>query len=202
MNLLQSHAGFTGPANFAQFARDGAWETAWRVDPSALPTEDDLQRYLGASTEVAVELFFGAHFFGARRVGAPAAVLAFARSFLDMLRSAGGDHLPALARSVQRIPVAGAPIAFAEIGCVNAWRSVGALRLGAPRAALRDADATWAAVCASAPARDERHPKAIEFAFAHETPYWFGVPISEPAAPWRISRDALFAALQTAAHGP
>src|SRR3990167_5396371 len=75
-------------------------------------------------------------------------------------------------------PLPGQPPAFAEIGCVNAWRSVGAVRISEPHLASSGFARLWHSVLHSSVGRDTRHAKAIEFAFEYPLAHWFGVPVS------------------------
>lgn len=182
---------FQGRPMLGQFAQGGVWEQAWFFGADALPGDEAVTTYLANSTELAFEAFFGPAFFGVRRRGSTAEVRRFALDCVNALRASHtGSFFAALQQRLQ-LPVAGAPIAFMELGCVNAWRSVGALRFDDPMAAAADFETTWQAVQASAVAQDTQHPKALELAFHAPLPHWFGVPVSALQAPFGLSREAL-----------
>lgn len=159
-----------------QFAKDGVWEQAWAFPsdrPPSLPTLDD---YLDNRTEIAFEAFFGRAFFGVRFSGTAPEVRAFSimclkavcaqASFFDTLRNEIG--CPSLEQKSD----------FAEIGCVNAWRSIGAFRISDLQPAISEFELLWHAICDSPVGRDTDHAKAIEFAFKQPLEHWFGIPVS------------------------
>jgi hypothetical protein len=189
-------AWFQGPPTTAQFAKAGSWETAWSFDADQPPTEAAVIAYLGNCTELAFEAFFGPAFFGVRLVGTPAQVQAFAFEGLGALRdSRRSSFFEQMQRRFQ-LPVKGAAVAFMEVGCVNAWQSIGTVRFDDPKAAATSFDDTWRAVQASPLSRDTRRVKALEYAFEAPLSHWFGVPVCEAEAPFRLSAPALLAALR------
>lgn len=188
-------AWFQGPPTSAQFAKAGAWETAWSFDATQPPADEAVIAYLDGCTELAFEALFGPAFFGVRLVGTPAQVRAFAFDSLAALRaSRGGLFFQEMQQRFQ-LPVKGAPVAFTELGCVNAWKSIGSLRFDDPQAAAASFDDTWRQVQASPLARDTRHLKALEYAYESPLAHWFGVPVGELEAPFKLSAAALRRAL-------
>lgn len=187
---------FVSTPTSGQFAKGGAWEHAWSFQSHCLPDPSRLHAYLGESTEVAFEAFFGDAFFGARIEGSASVIRSFADQCMQAMRAAnhGECFLAAFSQHLQLGPL-GDVLAFAEVGAVNAWRSVGALRIQAPRGALFDFESVWDALERSPVGRDALHRKAIEFAFNHPLSHWFGISISAPDAPCKVSpsllRDAL-----------
>jgi hypothetical protein len=187
---------FQGPPTTGQFAKAGAWETAWSFQADNPPADAAVIAYLGDCTELAFEAFFGQAFFGLRLAGTPAQVQDFAFEGLAALRASRDGSFFAQVRQRFQLPSAGAALAFTELGCVNAWKSVGAVRFDDPQAAAAAFDDTWRRVQASPLSRDTRHVKALEYAFEAPLAHWFGVPVSELEAPFDLSPSALRQALQ------
>jgi len=187
---------FQSPPTHGQFAKAGSWETAWRFPVDEIPGEASVRAYLEDATDLAFEAFFDRAFFGLRLVGSPDQLLHFAMKGLQALQVSREQPFFDAMRRTFGLPLPGAALAFTEIGCVNAWHSIGTLRIDDPAAAAASFEDTWRAVESSALSRDERHHKAIEFAFEQPMPHWFGVPISEPGAPYRVSPALLQAALR------
>ena len=183
---------FNAAPTSGQFAKDGAWEHAWSFPSDALPDEIALRTYLGPATEVAFEAFFGDAFFGVRLSGPPPAIRAFADQCLQAICAAaqGESFMAALGQRLHFGP-SRKKISFAEVGAVNAWRSVGAFRIPDSHLALSDFESLWAALESSQVGQDTQHRKAIEFAFDHPLAHWFGIPVSTQEAPHQISRALL-----------
>ncbi|QTN28473.1 hypothetical protein HZ993_01015 [Rhodoferax sp. AJA081-3] len=188
---------FVSMPTSGQFAKNGAWEQAWSFQADGLPDTASLHAYLDESTEVAFEAFFGDAFFGVRLAGSPSAIRSFAGQCVQAMQAANqGEYLvAALSGLLQRGPL-GEHLAFAEVGAVNAWRSVGALRIPDPCGALANVESVWAALERSPVGCDTQHRKAIEFAFEHPIAHWFGIPLSTPNDPCRVSRALLEDALR------
>ena len=187
--MLDDLPQFMSAPTSCQFAKDGAWEDAWSFPSGRLPSHSELVSYLAQSTEVAFEAFFGGSFFGARIVGSALEVEAFSIKCLQAVRaqrSFFGVFLQELG-----CPLPGQPPAFAEIGCVNAWRSVGAVRISEPHLASSGFARLWHSVLHSSVGRDTRHAKAIEFAFEYPLAHWFGVPVSVTGAANSVSEALL-----------
>lgn len=182
-----------------QFAKDGAWEAAWAFPPAQPPSPERLHDYLAGTPELAFEAFFGDAFLGLRLRGEPPAVAAQARACVDALREAadGIDFLTRLAAGLGlpgHYAFAGPPD-FAEVGAVNAWRSVGGFRIEPPSRLLDDFEGVWQALAASPVGRDTVHRKAIEFAGSRPLPHWFALPVGRADAPEVLDAGALRAAV-------
>jgi hypothetical protein len=172
-----------------QFARDGVWEEAWSFPSDRPPSLPELDGYFANRTEVAFEAFFGRAFFGVRLSGTAPEVKAFSiqclkaanaqASFFDALRHALG------------CPVLGQKPDFAEIGCVNAWRSIGAFRITQPQPSASEFELLWNSMCDSPIGRDTDHAKAIEFAFKQPLEHWFGIPVSIEGGSNLVSKTLL-----------
>lgn len=194
---MQRHPAFRSSPTSGQYAKNGAWEQAWSFPFAALPDDASAHDYLAESAEIAFEVFFGDAFFGARFTGSPAATEDFAVNCLRALRATSrGEPFFAALRRFLSLDSLGTQVAFAEIGCVNAWRSIGAFRIANPQAALQNFDYTVANLKRQPVAQDVRHRKAIEFACESPLPHWFGIPISSPLPPHDISPALLRDALQ------
>jgi hypothetical protein len=182
----------SAPTSF-QFAKDGLWENAWSFPNGRLPSQTELLAYLAQTSEVAFEAFFGQSFFGARITGTALEVQALSIKCLHAAR-AGPSFFTVFGQALG-CPVAGQRPAFAEIGCVDAWRSVGAVRIAEPQLALSDFARLWHSVLGSSVSRNTRHAKAIEFAFEHPLAHWFAVPVSAASDTNLISEKLLREAL-------
>jgi hypothetical protein len=184
-----------------QFAFGGAWENAWSFACSALPDDDAVRACVAGRSEVAFEVFFGESFFGVRFNGTPDEVAAFASTCVQALRSTTPrtSFVVELSRLLN-LDGFGRQLGFAEIGAVNAWRSVGAFRIERPRDAARDFDRLWQDLQRSAVSRDLCHRKALELAYAAPLPHWFGIPLCDGSPPFAISRHRLQAALDALVH--
>jgi hypothetical protein len=159
-----------------QFAQGGLWESAWSSPIDRLPSHLELVSYLALSKEVAFEAFLADSFFGARMTGSPQEVETFSAKCVQAARTQE-SFFPVFQREIG-CPVRGQQPAFAEIGCINAWRSVGAFRIRNLQSASTDFDQLWRSLQDSSVGQDTRHTKAIEFAFESPMPHWFGVPVS------------------------
>lgn len=184
---------FLSVPTVCQFAQRGSWENAWSFPSDRLPSRAELLAYLAQRTEVAFEAFFGRCFFGARVSGSALEVETFS---VKCLRAVGArDSFFEAFRRELGCPVPGQPPAFAEIGCVNAWRSMGAIRISEPQLALPEFERLWPSVLESSLARKARHAKAIEFAFEQPFAHWFGVPVSAAGGSNQVSEPLLRQAL-------
>lgn len=205
MTLIDA-AEFQAPPTSAQFAKAGVWEKAWRIDarqpPGPADLAADLPAYLADATDLAFEAFFGPAFFGLRLTGPRTALEPFALQCLQALHAARAGGFMAVMQRRFQLPAPDARPAFAEIGCVNAWKSIGALRIPDPAAALARFEDTWHALRQQPLFHDTRHAKAIEFAGDHPLPHWFALPISRPEAPFDISAALLRRALHAACEAP
>ncbi len=191
---------FTSAPTSYQFAKGGAWESAWSFPSDRLPSHAELAAYLARSTEVAFEAFFGPSFFGARMVGSALEVETFGIKCLQAARAR--ESFFAAWRRELGCPVLGQQPAFAEIGCVNAWRSVGAIRISGSQLALSEHERVWHSVAQSPVGLNTSHAKAIEFAFESPIAHWFGLPVSTPGASHPVSKALLLQALELVAPQP
>jgi hypothetical protein len=174
--MLDCFPQFKSNPTLFQFAKDGAWESAWAFSRDCVPSHLELATYLAQRTEVAFEAFFGDSFFGARMTGSSFEVEAFSTKCLRAV-DAKESFFPVFHRELG-CPIFGQQPNFAEIGCVNAWRSMGAVPVSSALLAPAGFDQLWLSVQGSAVGRDIRYAKAIEFAFEHPLAHWFGVPVS------------------------
>lgn len=191
--MLDRFVNFTSSPTSVQFAKGGLWESAWSSPIDQLPSHPDLVSYLALSTEVAFEAFFGHAFFGARMTGSTQEIETFSVKCIQAAR-AQELFFPVLQRALG-CPFGGQQAAFAEIGCVNAWRSVGVFHISDLQGASAEFEQLWRSVQESAVGQDTRHAKAIEFAFERPVSHWFGVPVSIPGDSHRLSEGLLCKAL-------
>jgi hypothetical protein len=193
MWMLDRFAQFTSLPTSIQFAKEGVWESAWSPPIDQLPLRQDLVSYLALSTEVAFEAFFGDSFFGARMTGSPQEVETFSIQCIRAVR-ARESFFPVFQQEIG-CPVRSQQPDFADIGCVNAWRSVGAFHISEFQASSAEFEQLWHSLQECAVGQDTRHAKAIEFAFERPVPHWFGVPVSIPGESHRLSEGLLCKAL-------
>ncbi len=192
-NRLTEHPAFGAPLTYAQFAKNGVWEEAWKFDVSAVPENPSILDYLNGAEEVAFEVFFGDAFFGLRfsgtaekaRQGALVCVKAY------RLASAGVQFFSTLS-TLLNAPSWGQTVLCAEVGAVNFWKSIGPCRLPDLQAAKSNPTAALRDVLVTPVGLDLQHPKALELVCEGQLQHWFGLPISEQAPPYRVS-EVLFA---------
>jgi hypothetical protein len=194
-----SLAQFRSAPTRIQFAKDGAWEQAWAFASGGLPARSDLRAYLAGRIEIAFEAFFGRSFFGVRIVGEPAEVEAFAARCLDAAAVRG--PLDVFHRRLG-LPLLDEMPAFAEVGCVNAWRSVGATRIWERGQVATDFGTMWRAALRSPVVRHPDQAKAIKFVYESPLPHWLGLPVSEPHELNTPSAALLRDALSVVAQAP
>jgi hypothetical protein len=187
---------FESPPALAQFASNSCWEEALSFSPTQTPSPDTLRSYLQGRTELAFETFHGDHFLGIRCEDSPDAVLHFAvqcvRSF-QWAQQGTAIHL-ALQETLGHT-LFSTPPAFAEVGAVNAWRSVGSYRIELHGPAAIDTQALFAHLMQSPLGQHHQHPKALEFAFTHPVSHWVGTPVSTSEAGYPLSHTLLAQAL-------
>ncbi len=174
---------FSGPPSLGKMASGGEWERAENFLPGEYTSEDEVKRYLGSKEEIACEAFFGDTFFGARKRGRPDDLLRFVLDFNRAFASStsGGDFF----RRVEERP--GIPVGkgflFAEVGAVDAWKSVGPFRIDDPCAALERFEELVSRLERSPAGLEHEHPKAVEFAFeGGGFEHWIALPVSEGSA--------------------
>ncbi len=197
---MRHHPAFQSRPTTGQFAKDGAWESAWSFTADRPPTSGELDAFLADSAEVAFEAFFGGAFFGVRWTGPASEVRDRSRACVTAWETAvdGADFFSRLGR-LTGLRGWGREVAFTEVGAVNAWRSVGAFRAPEPARALRDFDGLWQALQRTPLAAEAAHPKAVELACEAPAPHWFALPVSSLAPPFEWRRDQLRQALEFAA---
>src|SRR5688572_17981785 len=144
---MLNHPSFQSRPTRGQLAKGGVWEEAWRFHCANVPGLASVREYLAGGSEVAFEAFFGQSFLGLRFTGEPNSVENFARVCLDALRLAnsGEDFFARLSNSMSLCRWA-EQISFAEIGAINAWRTVGAFRIPDLQAASVNFRMLWSAV--------------------------------------------------------
>lgn len=180
-----------------QLAVSGVWETAFRFSAADPPDEATVGAFLAGGREVAFEAFFGRAFFGFRRTGDAAELVRLTTRCGRALRdAASGSAFFQAIGEITQLPL-GTRLRFAEIGAVDAWRSVGAFRIEDPGSARADLDSIWERVLGCAVGQNRTHPKAIEFGYdnADGTTHWFALSISSNAPPFELRRDLLDKAL-------
>lgn len=192
--MLLASAAFLCRPTRGQFAKANAWESAWICAPTAPPADTELDSYLLGATDVAFEVFFGAAYLG---VQFPNHIDAgeFARQLLDSFADATSAE--SYIANLRRVSGLGLPfnqISSAALGAVNAWVSVGPYDM--PSSALFDIDSLWNDFSEAPVAANTTHPKGLEAVFAGDVDHWVSLPVSQPAPPYRLSREALREAAQ------
>jgi hypothetical protein len=160
------------------------------------PDASAVANYIAGSSEVALELFFGAAFWGVRFRGPSAMLVASVNACLTGLQRALPDGFFTGNVAAGLRPAVGSVPAFLEIGCVNAWDSVGAVRIVDPVGASLNFAATGVLLQRSPVYKDTAHAKALEVAFEGDRPQWFGIPVSTSASPCKLELDTVSSVLQ------
>ena len=194
MASIIDHPAFQPRPTLAQFAKGGQWEAAWAFGIDDAPSLEQVRDYLDGATEVAFEAFFDFAFFGIRLRGIAQETARRAVECVAAFRSAvdGTSFFADLSRRLE-LATLGHDLKFAEVGAVNAWRSVGPFRIDQ----LSDSDFSerfdvlWHSLSASSVGSDVLHRKAIEFAYDLPVPHWFALPVSLPTAPFQLDSDLL-----------
>lgn len=146
---------------FLQFASNGVWEEALRLDLPASKTA--LEAWLEtASDDVALELFSGeAEFIGLR--------LKPFRHEAEILRFCDNPDINSLREIFSAELFSGKPD-YAEIGVVNAWQSLGSKIIWQRGEALPKLESMEVWI--------RPKPIALEFAYKHPLPHWQAFPVS------------------------
>jgi hypothetical protein len=177
------HRAYSAPASLMKIAFDGEWEKAQIFERGALKNKEDARVLVAGQCEVACEAFFGDAFFGVRRRGVPDELVTFVWVFASRMANAKTGHIffEHLTRELN-IPIA-QKFKFAEVGAVDAWKSVGPFEIKNPLYALHNWDQFMTSLRASAVWREQEHVKAVEFAFDNGdgTTHWFALPVSDGA---------------------
>ena len=170
---------FNVPPSLGKMAAEGEWECAEVFQPGGFTSDDEVKRYLGSKDEIACEAFFDDAFFGARKRGTPEELLRFVLDFNRALASSanGRDFFRRVAER-PGIPV-GNGFLFAEVGAVDAWKSVGPFRIEDPCVALEHFEELLSKLERSPAGREREHNKAVEFAFGGGCEHWIALPVSE-----------------------
>jgi hypothetical protein len=186
---------FSERPSLGQFARDGCWEQAWSFDRESIPTDVELCAYLEGASEVAFEVFFNRAFIGARSQQEP---LPFARACITSFERAtcAADAFGDLEANLVIGPMA-QTFEFAEIGAVNAWKTVGPFRID-PLKNVEQFDGLWTSIEQSTVAIHEAHDKAIEFGSTSPIPHWIALPASASHSPHLLNRNLIRNAILTA----
>lgn len=146
-----------------------------------------------APTDIAWEVFLadGAgldQFFGIRLAGLSKAeqqrFCVDALRFFDSPGRRNGQDFLELARDLLAAPqLLNEQPSFLELGVVNAWRSMGPVRLAsAPRASMACEELQQALAAHPHYSEIRANPIAIELAFDSPLPHWLGVVVSCPYA--------------------
>lgn len=199
LQLLQmfSYRLFQPTPDRGQLAIDGEWEKALLFSRGEMQTPSDIRAYLDGRNEIAFEAFFKNAFFGFRRIGDAEYLSQLVAQCSQALANANsGKHFFETIGQITELPL-GATLQFAEIGAVNAWRSVGPFSIKDPADALSSFDSVYNQLLDSAVAQNTTHPKAIEFAFdsGDKTNHWFAIPVSSDSSPYKIQKEKLREAL-------
>jgi hypothetical protein len=189
------HPSFQTTPTLAQFAKNGSWETAWAFTLETIPSRIEVSAFLEHGNEIAFEVFFGHAFLGVRLEAEPdqikkfafACVKAFngvrdATTFFEALGSQMG--LTHFAQS----------FSFAEIGAINAWRSVGAFQID--DLFEPDLESIWQALKTSSVGASTTHVKAIEFACNQPIAHWLALPVSSLEPPFELQAELIRQALE------
>jgi hypothetical protein len=204
------HPAFQTTPTLAQFAKAGSWETAWIFSHETLPSVNAVHAFLehGAlehgtlkhvtlehRREIAFEVFFGQAFLGVRFEGEADQVKTFALSCVQAFTVArDASHFFELLASKTALTDFCQSFACAEIGAINAWRSVGAFQIH--DLLEPDLQGIWQALQASSVAANTTHVKAIEFACKRPIAHWLALPVSGLESPFELQLDLIRQALR------
>lgn len=180
---------FNGPPTTGQFAKDGNWENALSFKIGNPISFAELKAYLATSTEIAFELFFDDSFFGIRFEGESNRVLELSEYCLTCLHNI--SNFNTFIAALEAHPAIGnlcQEVSHVEIGAVNAWKSIGPFVMPLPAQALANIDEVWSNSALTRLKNEDRHPKAVEIAYANPLPHWLGFPISTREQPYALSK--------------
>lgn len=177
--IIGSHL-FNEPPSLGKMAAGGEWERAEIFQPGRFISEEEVKKYLGSKEEIACEAFFGDAFFGARKRGTSEELLRFVLDFNGALASSvsGRDFFRHV---VERPGISvGSGFLFAEVGAVDAWKSVGPFRIEDLSAAMEHFGELLNRLERSPVSQERAHTKAVEFAFdGGGCEHWIALPVSE-----------------------
>jgi hypothetical protein len=189
------HLSFQTAPTLAQFAKNGSWETAWAFTLETIPSETEVTAFLEHSNEIAFEVFFGHAFLGARFEAESDQVKKFAFACMEAFKIArdATTFFEALGSQTGLNSFAQS-FSFAEVGAVNAWRSVGAFQIN--NLLEPDLKTIWQALQTSSVAANTTHVKAIEFACKEPIPHWLALPVSSLEPPFELQENMIRQALE------
>jgi hypothetical protein len=192
---MLDHPIFQTKPTLAQFAKNGSWETAWAFTPETLPSETKVNAFLEHNNELAFEVFFGQAFLGVRFEAESDQVKKFALACIEAFKIArdATTFFEALGSQTGLNNFAQS-LSFAEVGAVNAWRSVGAFEIN--NLLEPDLESIWQALQTSNVAANTTHVKAIEFACKQPIPHWLALPVSSLEPPFELQEKLIHQALE------
>jgi hypothetical protein len=194
-SLVLDHPVFQTKPTLAQFAKNGSWETAWAFKLETTPALNAITDFLEHTQELAFEVFFGHAFLGVRFEGEPDQVKIFALACVQAFEAArdASGFFEALGSQTGLNNFAQS-FAFAEIGAINAWRSVGAFKI----LDLREPDlkTIWQELQPSSVAANTTQVKAIEFACKQPIAHWLALPVSSLEPPFALQEHLIRQALE------
>ncbi len=170
--------------NLAQFAINGIWEEAFSFTQNSIPKQKIISEKFSGIDDLAFEAFFDNSFFGLRN-NSKYTSLEFSKicikNFLNC--SNGYELLENLALDLHSEPFL-RKLEFLELGAVNAWKSVGSVKLE-----LNDLIINWEELSKASVFKDKEHIKSIELAYSGTFKHWFALPVSSSEPPYSIDRE-------------
>jgi hypothetical protein len=158
-----------GP-QYLQFAKNGIWEEALKLEiPASKMLLSDW--FTSASDDVALEIFFGEASFAGLR-------LKPFQHQAELMRFCDNPSIEAM-RDIFAAPelFRGKP-EFAELGVVNAWKSIGAKLLWRQGEAIPSQE-VLAAMLKDSSLWSQAKPIALELGYTKPFPHWRAVPVSQ-----------------------
>jgi hypothetical protein len=174
--------------HYLQFAKNGVWEEALKLEIPASKTI--LSDWLAsASEDVALEIFFGEASF----VGLRLKPFHHEEELLHFCENPSIQHLHEIFAAPDLF--LGKPY-FAELGVVNAWKSIGAKILWRQGEAIPTIE-NVAELLADSPLWLQSKPLALELSYTKPLGHWRAVPVSQKSETgYRLDLDALYQALK------
>ena len=170
--------------NLAQFAISGIWEEAFSFTQNSIPNQRIISEKFSDINDLAFEVFFDNSFFGLRN-NSKHTSFEFSKictkNFLNC--SNGYELLKNLASDLDSEPFF-RKLEFLELGAVNAWKSVGSVKLE-----LNDLTINWEELSKASVFKDKEHIKSIELAYSGTFQHWFALPVSSLDPPYNIDRE-------------
>jgi hypothetical protein len=173
---------------YLQFAKNGHWEEALRLEIPA--SKAILSDWLAsASEDVALEIFFGEASF----VGLRLKPFHHEAELMRFCENPSIEHLRGIFATPELF--LGKPD-FAELGVVNAWKSIGAKILWRQGEAIPTLE-NLVEMLADSPLQTAAKPLALELGYTKPLPHWRAVPVSEKSElGYHLNLDALYQALR------